>query len=211
MTARTAGWDPEALENAEKRAKRAPFSSTAATLKWARSVWGDEPVANASYWLNFGAEEGGDGPAKRRGPGGVRKDLYGFIDVVVLDGLPGLLALQACGTDVGEHVRKMNGEVRRLTPGPKLLKAQIDAAKLAGRVRRWLAAGNRLLLVAWRDVWVKTSEKHQARKRMPRFLEARLEPHPPGVTLGLSDREVEWVEHEHWPPTIVGEALKRRA
>lgn len=192
MTARTAGWDPEALENAEKRAKRATFSSTAATLKWARGVWGDEAVGISSWWQSAG------------GIGGVRKDLLGFADAIVLDGLPGLLALQACGSDVGEHVRKMNGETRRGIAGPKALKASIDAAKLAGRVRRWLAAGNRLVIVAWRDVWVKTSERHRTRKKAPRFLEARLEPHPPGVTLGLSDREVEWIEHETWPPIAAG-------
>lgn len=187
--------------------KRAPFSSTAATLKWARGVWGDEAVANATHWLSFGMGDPDDVTARPRKGGGVRKDLYGFIDAVVLDGLPGLLALQACGSDVGEHVRKMNGEVRRLqVPATKLLKAQIDAAKLAGRVRRWLAAGNRLVIVAWRDVWVKTSERHQTRKKAPRFLEARLEEHPPGVTLGLSDREVEWIEHEQWPPIAAGRA-----
>lgn len=130
---------------------------------------------------------------------GVRKDLYGFIDCVVLDGQPGLLALQASGADVQEHIRKMAGEVRRGITGPKLLKAQIDAAKLAGRVRRWLAAGNRLVLVSWREVWVKTSEKRQVKKRAPRFLEAVLTEPPPGLNLGLSDREVEWIERETYP------------
>ena len=129
----------------------------------------------------------------------MRKDLYGFIDVLALDGLPGLLALQACGQDVAEHKRKMEGGVRRDVAGPKRLKAEIDAAKLAGRVRRWLASGNRILLVSWRDAWVKTSERHQTRKKAPRFVECRLEEPPPGMTLALSDRELVWIEHENWP------------
>jgi hypothetical protein len=171
--------------------KRATFSSTAETLKWARKVYGDEAVGISSWWQSAG------------GIGGVRKDLLGFIDCIVLDGLPGVLALQACGADISRHIAKMDGAV---PPGPaaKRLKAGIDAAKLAGRVRRWLAAGNRLLLVGWREVWVDTSERTKRKQRMPRFLEARLEDHPPGVTLGLSDREVIWTERETWPPTAAG-------
>lgn len=172
--------------------KRTTFSSTAATLKWARGVWGDEAVGISSWWQSAG------------GIGGVRKDLLGFIDAIVLDGLPGVLALQATGQDVAEHKRKLAGQVRRDVPAAKRLKAEIDAAKLAGRVRRWLAAGNRILLVSWRDTWVKTSERHQTRKKAPRFVECRLEPHPPGATLGLSDRELVWIEHETWPPIAAG-------
>lgn len=160
--------------------KRAPFSSTQATLKWARSVWGDEAVAISSWWQSAG------------GIGGVRKDLLGFIDVVVLDGRPGLLALQACGQDVAEHKRKMDGEVRRDVPEKKRLKAAIDASKLAGRVRRWLAAGNRLLIVSWRETWVQTSEKHKTRKRAPRFVEARLQGDGHDWPFGV------WIEHETW-------------
>ncbi len=194
----------------KKRAR--PFSSTEATLKWARGVWGDEAVTNASYWLSFGIwsdtppEDAETARPRRRGPGGVRKDLYGFIDVLALDGLPGLLALQACGTDVSEHKRKMTGAVnpRKAGDPKKLLKEAIDAAKLAGRVRRWLAAGNRILIVSWRDAWVGTSERHKVRKKAPRFVECRLEEPPPGMTLGLSDREVIWIEHETWPPIAAG-------
>lgn len=223
MTGRAFGWDPESLERAEKRAarerpdeqdipfpdskprdltphlkpdppgkpkKRATFSSTAETLKWARGVWGDEAVGISSWWQSAG------------GFGGVRKDLLGFIDCIVLDGLPGVLALQACGADVSAHKKKLDGEIAARRYGvseKKLLKEAIDAAKLAGRVRRWLAAGNRLVLVSWRQTWVKTSEKHKTYKRAPRFLEAVLTEPPPGLTLGLSDREVEWIESDTYP------------
>lgn len=176
-------------EPGEPKKKRATFSSTAATLKWARKTYGDEAVGISSWW--------------QAGVRPVRKDLLGFIDAIVLDGLPGVLALQACGADISRHIAKMDGAS---APGPaaKRLKAEIDAAKLAGRVRRWLAAGNRLLLVGWREVWVDTSARTKRKQRMPRFLEARLEDHPPGVTLGLSDREVTWTEREQWPPIAAG-------
>lgn len=209
-------------------AKPRAFSSTAQTLKWARGIWGDEAVTSSSWWQAAVGEAEEDvlerilsavgdvldaGPSakqaflrevrRRAGTGrksfGVRKDLYGFIDCVVLDGEPGLLALQASGADVQEHIRKMDGEVRKIADPKRALKAAIDAAKLAGRVRRWLAAGNRLVLVSWREVWVTTSAKHKAKKRAPRFLEAILTAAPPGVTLGLSDREVEWIERETYP------------
>lgn len=170
--------------------RRTTFSSTAETLKWARAVYGNLNVYNASHWQN--------------GVRPVRKDMWGFQDVQVLDGLPGVLALQACGGgDVGAHQRKMAGEVPAKTNPEKREKAVAEAQKLEARVRAWLAAGNRLLMVAWRPVWVKTSLFHKAKKMQPRFLEAVLtfweaEPGRPG----REEREyvVEWIEHETWPP-----------
>lgn len=182
------GWfEHEEAPQAEAKKKKSTFSSTASTLKWARGIWGEEAVTIASWWQAAGKF------------GGVRKDLYGFIDVLVLDGLPGVLALQACGSDVGAHMRKMAGEVPAKTNPEKREKAVADAQKLEARVRAWLAAGNRILMVAWRPVWVKTSLFHKAKKMRPRFLEAVLDPSPEGLSLGLSDREVEWIEHETWP------------
>jgi hypothetical protein len=63
-------------------------------------------------------------------------------------------------------------------------------------VRRWLAAGNRLVLVSWRQVWVDTGPRTKAKTRLPRFLEARLR----GVAGFLVLETVEWTEHETWPP-----------
>jgi hypothetical protein len=170
----------------------ARWSSNAATLAWARGLYGKACVESVTYWQ----AHGGTGLGKS-------KDAWGFQDIQILDDLPGVLAVQACGSDVGEHVRKMAGQVRadKLPDDPdKRKKAEADAELLAYRVRRWLVQGNRLLMVGWRDVWVQTTPKHKTRKKVPRFLEAVLTPHPPGMTLGLSDREVEWVEHEQWPP-----------
>lgn len=185
---------------ASGKARKKPFSTTAATLKWARKTWGDEAVTISSWWQSHGRQDPG-GEKAAGSPFGVRKDLYGFIDAVVLDGLPGLLGLQACGGgDVAKHQRKMAGEVpdrARLKP-ERLLKAEIDAAKLAGRVCRWLAAGNRLVLVSWRQVWVDTGPRTKAKTWRPRFLEARLPRAPDGAV--WSGAPVLWTEHETWPP-----------
>lgn len=195
------GWFEETESSVKARKK--PFSTTAATLKWARKTWGDEAVTISSWWQSHGRPDPG-GEKAPGSPFGVRKDLFGFIDAVVLDGEPGLLALQACGGgDVVKHQRKMAGEVLdrlRLKP-ERVLKAEIDAAKLAGRVKRWLAAGNRLVLVSWRQVWVDTGPRTKAKVWRPRFLEARLGAFVPtdAVLLHLAT-EVRWEEHETWPP-----------
>lgn len=181
-----------------QKKKRATFSSTAETLKWARGLWGEERVGISSWWQSTGKF------------GGVRKDLLGFIDCVVLDGEPGVLALQACGVDVAAHQRKMEGQYARtsltaaLRLGAKAVdkeaKAAREAALIAARVRAWLLAGNRLLIVAWRPKWQDTGPRTKMKKMTPRFIEGVLTPHPPGLTLGASDRELEWVEHDQWPP-----------
>lgn len=167
--------------------KRTTFSSTAETLKWARGIWGEERVGISSWWQSTGKF------------GGVRKDLLGFIDCVVLDGQPGVLALQACGADVGAHQRKMEGRYLSDGRGNGAAKKEKEAAQIAARVRAWLLAGNRLLIVAWRPIWVQKSKTHKVKKMTPRFIEGVLTPHPPGLTLGASDRELEWVEHDQWP------------
>lgn len=174
---------PGASQPEEKKKKRSTFSSTAETLKWARGIWGEERVGISSWWQSAG------------GFGGVRKDLLGFIDCIVLDGEPGVLALQACGSDVGAHQRKMEGR-----PSKQDAKGLRDASLLQYRVRSWLLAGNRLLIVAWRPIWVQKSATNKVRKMTPRFIEGILTPHPPGLTLGASDRELEWTEHDQWPP-----------
>jgi hypothetical protein len=63
----------------------------------------------------------------------IKRDLFGCIDLVALDGQPGLLGIQATGDhggDVQRRVRKIVGECQ--------------AAAL-----RWLAAGNRLEVWGW--------------------------------------------------------------
>lgn len=59
----------------------------------------------------------------------VRRDLFGFIDVVILDGKPGVLGVQACSTgDQSTRLAKIGQEPR------------------AGL---WLAAGNRVQVWGW--------------------------------------------------------------
>jgi len=41
---------------------------------------------------------------------GVRQDLFGFIDLIVLDPERGAIAIQTCGQSFAEHVRKLTEE-----------------------------------------------------------------------------------------------------
>lgn len=106
-------------------------SPTARTLK----VLKDRgiPACVVEKWVPMARGGGPDAmfpDAKASKMGGFRKDAFGFIDIIALDGLPGVLAVQCCGaTGFADHLRKING---------------IDEARL------WLAAGNRLELWSWR-------------------------------------------------------------
>lgn len=120
----------------KKPKKRRPLERT---LEWARKRgW---PVDRTERYI----------PNATGRPGGTRKDLFGFADAVALDGLPGLLALQACGTDVGPHLKKL-GELEHL--------------------KAWLAAGNRLWIVGWRELWVEAPNGRSKRRRwVPRVVQ----------------------------------------
>lgn len=62
----------------------------------------------------------------------VRKDLFGAIDIIALDDLPGCLGIQACGQGgTSSHLKKLMAEPR---------------------AERWVAAGNRLTIWEWRRV-----------------------------------------------------------
>lgn len=64
---------------------------------------------------------------RRAGP--VAVDLWNFIDLLCLDGKPGVLGIQSCGTDLQPHIEKIkNNEY----------------------VKPYLDAGNRLQIQAWR-------------------------------------------------------------
>ena len=41
------------------------------------------------------------------GPHGVRQDLFGFIDIICIDPVKGIVAIQSCGTDWSGHVHKL--------------------------------------------------------------------------------------------------------
>lgn len=71
-------------------------------------------------------------PVPKHPAGGVRRDLFHCIDVVALDGQPGVLGIQACaGASAAARVWKL-----RAIP----------------EARAWLAARNRLEIWAWRKV-----------------------------------------------------------
>lgn len=60
-----------------------------------------------------------------------RLDLFGFIDVVALDGQPGVLGVQTTTADhVSHRLEKLRTEV-------------------AGAMLRWIEAGNRLVIHGW--------------------------------------------------------------
>lgn len=44
------------------------------------------------------------------GPYGKRQDLFGFIDLIAIDPVDGIIGVQSCGQDFVGHIRKMNEE-----------------------------------------------------------------------------------------------------
>ena len=86
-----------------------------------------------------------------------RFDLFGFIDIVVLDDKPGCLAIQACaGASVADRRTKILTEPR---------------AKL------WLERGNRIVVVGWRKIvaYNKDGAKAKQKKWDARFVDVTLE------------------------------------
>lgn len=82
-----------------------------------------------------------------------RSDYLGFVDVLAINNAA-ILAVQVCGQDVSEHIRKMTGERE-------------------GMVRAWLGCPNRFcLLIGWRKVLVKRGGKQRVFK--PRIIHFEL-------------------------------------
>ena len=88
------------------------------------------------------------------GPG-VRKDLFGFIDVVVLDPERGIGGIQCCGSDFKKHVDRL-----------------LDS-ECTENVIEWLKSGGFVEVWGWREVKVKRGGK--AMRWMPREREITLE------------------------------------
>lgn len=44
------------------------------------------------------------------GPHGKRQDLFGFIDIIAIDPVDGIIGIQSCGQDFSEHIHKMTEE-----------------------------------------------------------------------------------------------------
>lgn len=111
--------------------KRSSTSSTQRTLKALRAKGFKAEVVERWIPLSSEGTAGSFARAHFKSAGGYRKDAFGFMDILALDGLPGSLAIQACGaTGFSAHLQK------------------IDSIE---EVRDWLAAGNRLELWSWRQ------------------------------------------------------------
>ena len=41
---------------------------------------------------------------------GIRQDLFGFIDIICIDPVLGIVAVQSCGQSFKEHIDKLTGE-----------------------------------------------------------------------------------------------------
>jgi len=88
-------------------------------------------------------------------PYGTRKDFLGFADILVLDGEPGYLAIQACaGGSVQDRLQK---------------------ALQVPELRLHLQAGNRFQVWGWREVWVDTSTKTKRRQWTPKIIAVTLQ------------------------------------
>lgn len=126
---------------------------TARTLEHLRGLgW---PAQVVEKWIPGRRQKIGGAPGETElNPFGVRKDLFGCIDIVALDGQPGCLGVQACaGGDVSTRAKKATAE-------PLLL--------------AWLAAGNRFQVWGWREKWVATGAKTKAVRWRPRVVDVLL-------------------------------------
>ena len=80
----------------------------------------------------------------------VRQDFGGFADLLAYGCGPGVVAVN-CTTDdyeIAEHVRKFKGKPSKREPNPPAKKLAA-LARIAEKVRHWLASGNRLLVTGW--------------------------------------------------------------
>ena len=91
--------------------------------------------------------------------GGLRKDLFGFIDLVVLDGIGGTVGVQATSTsNLSHRLRKIRDEC-------------FPAAY------RWLKEGNRIEVWGWakRHYKLKSGKRSNEKRWTRRVLDVRLE------------------------------------
>ena len=44
------------------------------------------------------------------GPFGIRQDLFGFIDIIVIDPVDGIIAIQSCNASFAPHIKKLTEE-----------------------------------------------------------------------------------------------------
>ena len=79
-------------------------------------------------------------PNPRMPGGGIRRDLFGFIDIISISKADGIMGIQSCGQDFSGHYKKITEEK-------------------ADEVAAWLDSGGKLQLIGWRRVKVKRGGK----------------------------------------------------
>jgi hypothetical protein len=105
---------------------------------------------------------------------GTRHDLFGFIDILACHPHYSTIGLQVCGDDWSSHVKKMTGDRREA-------------------VILWLLAGNRCLLIGWRELkdqgWVPRVKEYTLKGDFPEITDEAL------VTLrGTPAIRLPWLE-----------------
>jgi hypothetical protein len=88
------------------------------------------------------------------GPYGKRKDLFGYIDIIALDPIKGIVGVQSCGQSHSEHKKKILGECR-------------------DKAIEWLKCGGTIELWSWTKRVVVRGKK--AMRWTPRVEEITLE------------------------------------
>lgn len=162
-----------------RRKAKSPTARTLEALR--RRGW---PAQVVEKWLpGRRAKKGGRPGETEATPYGVRKDLFGCIDILALDGRPGSLGIQACASG--------------------------DAAKRAAKAAEepllaaWLVAGNRFEVWAWREVWVDTSARTKRRQWEARVVEIRPDMLVSHTEVpGAEPAEIEWCEKDQWSEPV---------
>ena len=93
-------------------------------------------------------------PNPRMPGGGIRRDLFGFIDIISISKADGIMGIQSCGQDFSGHYKKITEEK-------------------ADEVAAWLDSGGKLQLVSWRRVKAKRGGKLMIWQ--PRIKEIKME------------------------------------
>lgn len=155
-------------------------TTTARTLERCRRYgWRAEKV---EQWVSFVGKD--EAPAKepRKGPRGVRRDLFGFLDVLVLDGKPGLLGIQATGGrgDLAKHLAKLLQRPSDPTQLPRW-------HQLVETMHAWLSAGCRLELWSWRKVKRRDARGSKRDLWEPKILPVGMEMLREAALAGLQD------------------------
>ncbi len=134
--------------------KRGP-SPVERTLKKLRAdLWDAEKV---EQWIPFPQK-----PGPRTGPPGVRRDLFGFVDVVAFKQGEGILFVQA--TAGGSHPIRHVDKLCAVKGSQKKAGVLVEVPGVYFRVFRALRAGIRVEIHAWRKLKVDGRERWRRRR-----------------------------------------------